>query len=213
MYHWNIDRISSALQAISKLNTDIYINTLEETLNSLLSGVPDAKLRRIFLLPHLWFYIDNAIQQIIIGLIPSLSADNIINYRLYNFSELVPEIKPDLEQIYAVLNDADKLKVIAGSPIKKFRALAIETFLNSNTYDNAYANGSNFLLPHAQYFNAEDLKKILSGVNENNQILPARGIQEFLLISLTKRRVSLNIKKYGLNFGTLETTSPCYQNF
>ena len=187
-------RIFAALQAISNLDSNTYKRALKDQLNLVLSTAPDNKLRRIFLLPQLWSYIDNPIKQKIMGLIPSLSADDIINYRIYIFTESISEIKPTLDIAFEALGDTDKLKVIADSPTKEFKTLAITTFIHSGSFAGAYQNGRDYLLPHAQYFDATDLARIMDGTLENkyNQILYAAYMDAIFtaLFNKTKHNIA-----------------------
>ncbi|HAT9397968.1 TPA: hypothetical protein JBC53_00835 [Legionella pneumophila subsp. pneumophila] len=57
-------------------------------------------------------------------------------------------------------------------------------FLKSSTFDLAKDNGEKFILPYAQYFNLEDLNKLINGIIENknpwpiNQIIHAGGMDD-----------------------------------
>ena len=190
-----IERLSSALQAISKLKSDVYGNTLKERLDSQLSDMTDARLKRIFLLPHLWSRIGNPIQKRIIELVLTLPPNDIIKYKLNLSAEKIPAIKSALITRFESFEDNNKLKVIAGCPIKEFKTLAIQTFIASGNYNIAHTNGQQYLLPYAPYFDRDDLQNILNESRENSQILPARGMEEIFISFFNETKQT--IPEYG----------------
>ena len=189
-------RLSSALQAISELNPDIYKKTLKEILGAQLSNMTDARLKRVFLLPYLWSHIEAPIQKKIIGLIPTLSVDDIIKYKLNFSAESVFAINTALIKKVKQFNHPEKIQIIECYPIKEFKGIAIDIFINSYSFAGAYTNGRDCLLPLAQYFDAKNLKEILDGTLRNsrwriNQILNAGGMNEIFssLFNETKQNI------------------------
>ncbi len=210
-------RLSSALQAISELNPDIYKKTLKEILGAQLSNMTDARLKRVFLLPYLWPHIEAPIQKKIVGLILTLSSDDIVKYKLGSFADASQKISKTLITRLSELNHLDKLKILAVSRAKIFNGMAIETFINSGTFAAAYANGQNYLLPQAPYFNAENLEAILNGSLQNsswsiNQILNAGGMDEIFTNLFNETNQNIPDEHGDLWLGFWNTIRPRYAN-
>ena len=78
--------------------------------------------------------------------------------------------------------------------------IAIETFVNSGSFDSAYRNGVQALLPSAKFFDETQLKKILDGSLTNNhlsrinQILNAGGM-ESVFVDLYAATIRVNDAK------------------
>ena len=56
---------------------------------------------------------------------------------------------------------------MTNSPSVYLKDLAIDIFIESSGFDSAYSNGTDYLIPHAAYFNEEDLRKIFTGSLNN----------------------------------------------
>ncbi len=178
--------IHSALKCMSKLKPDLCRETLNKKLNPLLLNIEEERLKRIFLLPFLWSTIKDSTKPAITGLTSKLSADDIIDYQLHFFSETALEFKPILTARVAEFDINERLKIVAGTPAKGFKDQAIQTFIDSHSFAGACENGQIYLLPHAQYFDGEDLRKVMQGSLENsrwgiNQILNAGGMDEVFI--------------------------------
>ncbi len=189
-------RISSALHAISRLKPSIYKKTLAEKLDSLISNMSDKMLKRIFFLPHLWSYIKKTDRDRIIKVISKLSSDDIIKYKLGSFADASQKISKTLIARLNELDYREKLQVITDSSANSFKDIVIDMFINSPSFASSYEYGRGFLLPHAQYFNAANLKAILDGSLQNsrwriNQILNAGGMDEVFttLFNETKQTI------------------------
>ncbi len=177
------DRIFAALHAISRIKPNVYTKTLKEKLDPMLSDILEKNLKRIFLLPHLWSYIKKPNKERITQLLSTFSYEDIIKYRLHRFTEEIPAINKALVKKIETLETDDKLNILSSYPMKEFKKLMIEIFINSNSPDETYKNAGRYLLPHAQYFDADDLKKILNGSLQNatNQIIPSISIESTLI--------------------------------
>ncbi len=210
-------RISSALHAISRLKPSVYKKTLAEKLGPLISNMSDKMLKRIFFLPHLWSYITKTDRDRIIKVISTLSSDDIIKYKLGSFADASQKISKTLITRLSELNRLDKLKILAVSRAKIFNGIAIETFINSGTFAAAYANGQNYLLPQATYFNAKNLEAILNGSLQNsswsiNQILNAGGMDEIFTNLFNETNQNIPDEHGDLWLGFWNTIRPRYAN-
>ncbi len=73
-----------------------------------------------------------------------------------------------------------KIQDFSSASVDEIKERAIKYFLKSYSYQSAYDNGVEMILPILQFLDEDDIKQILTGVFENvrNQILDARKIED-----------------------------------
>lgn len=81
---------------------------------------------------------------------------------------------------YKCVTQLVKVQDFSDESVDTIKKHAIKYFLQSGTYDLAYSNGVNMILPMLQFLKEGDIKEILTGVfgNTYNQILEARKIED-----------------------------------
>ncbi len=196
------ERMCIAVNVLYKLKPSIVLTVFGERFTELLAMADEVILKRVFILLRFlhfpWSHISSPIKTRIKNLILTLSAEDIIKYKIHESVRNISDLAINLRERIVSLEASDKLMVLAGSPSSDFKDLAIETFINSGSFGSAYENGKKYLLPHAVHFNQEDLNKVLQGSLNNkawksiNQILNAGGMEEILceLYSKSKRNIS-----------------------
>jgi len=182
------NRMMASLNAIDRINHGVFQAVLQEKLSGFLADANDRLLKRCF--PFLgrchgfWPAIEAPLKVRIEQLLLSLSADDVIRFKVARSVENIPDLRKNLVTLVEGFEAADKLKVLAGSPSQDFKNLAIDTFTQSGSFSSAYTNGKEYLLPHAEHFDLQDLQRVLNGAANNqawkgiNQILNAGGIGE-----------------------------------
>lgn len=182
-----LNRLCSALGAISRMKPEIYADVLTSKLSQMLAETNDELLKRVF--PFLfrrietWRYIEGALVIRLQGLIRALNVTELISFKLSALASMNPTIDTPFQARVEQLEDADLRVLVGGSPSKALRKKAVRVFTGSGSFASAYSNGSKYLLPHAAYLYDEDLRELLTGSRNNrrfriNQILEAGGIEE-----------------------------------
>lgn len=182
-------KIASALGAISRLYPEVHKEVIDSKLSQMLSDAADKQLKRVF--PYLirrkeeWSKIEQAVKIRIEGLIPSMSVDELISYRLSEYAETNQHINTAFQRRIDELDVGEKGKIISSVSSPVLKRHAIELFKNSSSFDTAEYRARNFILPLGKYFTSEEIRSILEGACNNtgnygyNQILPAGSIDEF----------------------------------
>ncbi len=192
-----LDRISAALGAINRINSEVYSEVIRSKLDALLGQASDRQLKRFFPFlsrrPEAWVRIDEGIKVRVEGLLRNMEVEELINYRLAEVSVSSERLNTVFQEVLDELEVNDQEKVVAAKALPVTKDRAIEIFIDSKSFASAEHRGVNVLLPHAKYFYSEDLERIFTGALENqnwniNQILNAGGIGDFFtqLYSATK---------------------------
>lgn len=198
-------KIGAALHALLKLNPKTYKQTLRDKLNGLLSDIGDARFLRVFILLKYdvlpWSYLEPSVQTRLKNLIETIPADDLVKFEVVNsthFSSLEKSLRERLD----VMEYQEKMQILKSDPSQILKDTVIDIFIQSGSFAGASTNGEKYLLPHAKYFDNEDLRKILDGARENNQprginqILNAGGIDEIFksLYNNTKQNCSEHLE-------------------
>jgi hypothetical protein len=102
----------------------------------------------------------------------------------FDLNELHKIFDQDMHNIdvskYKCVTQLVKVQDFSDESANAIKEHAIKYFLQSGTYDSAYSNGVNMILPILQFLKEEDIREILTGVfgNTYNQILEARKIED-----------------------------------
>jgi hypothetical protein len=198
-------KISSALGAIYRLYPEIYVEVLSTKFNQMLAEAKDKQLKRIF--PFLikrsdsWGKIENAVKIRIAEILLAMNADDLVSYQVSKLSSLNPDINFILQDRIEQLEYPDKIKLVGAIPIVTLKKHAITIFVESGSFNTAYSNGMNIIVPYVEYLDDDDIKAMFDGIFKNstwsiNQILNAGGIDEVFchLYKGTKN----NIGRHGL---------------
>lgn len=185
-----LNRISSSLGAISRLYPVTYLEVVESKLGQMLAEATDKQLKRVFpfliLRNDIWNKIDSAEKIRIDGLIGSMSAEELVNYKLARLSEINFDIKEKFIGVANSLESSDLSKLMSDLPSILLKEQAISLFSDSRSFDAAEFRGINMILPLCDKLEEADMKSIFSGALNNtgsfgiNQILNAGSIGYFL---------------------------------
>ena len=202
------------LKAIERLSVEIYKNTLKENLNKLISNLKDEDIKINYWILEkdicFWNYFSKDIKTRFIDLIKFLKTEEIIKYQISKIN--ICDIKEEFLSYINSLKYSDQYLILKETPSEQLKLLAIDFFTSSGTFNQAYENGLHCLLPHARYFNENDLRKIFEDSITNNinggmnQIFLAHGIDQifcqlFEEIKKEKELMTITILLFGKNFG------------
>lgn len=220
-----LNRISAALGVIERINPKTYNEIINSTLNKLLAETNDKQLKRIFpfLLKrkNVWSKIHKGIITRIEELISVMNVEELSNYRVLQLASINSSIEKAVISIIEKYDSNKIYNLIKISPSLLLKKHAIDKFINSSSFNSAYKNGIELIIPHAGFFNDCDLEIILNGILANqsyniNQILNASHIDDVFaeLYKKTKEHVSNhgfqwksfydNIKAFGNSYPNLK---------
>ena len=180
-----VEKLAVALGAISRLHPTIYNEALTAQLSQMLAESNDRLLKRaiVFLNKRVdcWKRVDKAITVRIEPCIINMNSQDLIRFKVAELASNVPEIDAIFRRLVKDENFkglSDLLKSVSHEALKED---AIKSFITSGSFDSAYSNGINILLPHARFFDDSDLELVLDGVfshqkGYHNQILNAGRI-------------------------------------
>jgi len=183
------DRLCAALGSIRRLYPSIYSDAIKDKLNSLLAEADENLIIRLlpFLLnrEEVWRYIEQAIVIRLEKRIESLDVKTAIFYKLPQVASINGSIFKNFETYIETLSPADLYELIKKCPCQALYKDAINIFIHSGSFASAYKNGTQVLIPHAEFFDKNDLQTVFDGIYANgrwniNQILNAGGIDEVL---------------------------------
>ena len=181
-----VARVTSALNAIDRLNPPVLKAVLNEKLNVFLAGASEKTFQRalffLYFMPSKWGLIEEAQQIRMKSLIMSMSVANINKKWVPLAVSKIPQLREAMTEKVDGLKTAEKKEILTKFPSDHFKSIAIDIFVNSGSFSLAFANGMGILVPHAKYFDDEDLAVIHKGSmsngewNGNNQVMHAGGI-------------------------------------
>lgn len=183
-----LDKLSSSLKAISRINEQIYSETLKNNLCKILS-IDDENFKKVFLLvaknSSISEFLDEGVRIRLHELIKCMKEDELLELKVSDASIHIPGCVEALRnKINSLPLELLRNRFIQNAKSIIFKEDAINIFLKSSTFDLAKDNGEKFILPYAQYFNLEDLNKLINGIIENknpwpiNQIIHAGGMDD-----------------------------------
>jgi hypothetical protein len=182
-----LNRISAALGAIERLYTETYTQVISNKLSQMLAEANDKQLKRVFLFLikriESWGKIERAVKVRIEELVAAMRVEELISYRLTKAASINADINDALQRRIENLENTDKQKIVENTAANILKKHAIKIFVESDSFDSAYRNGMNSIVPHAEFLNDNDMQPLFKGVFENstwniNQILNAGGIDE-----------------------------------
>lgn len=202
-----IQRLNAALSAISRINANAYATALRDNLSRLLAIADDNIIKRYFLFCSSdyssWTFLDHALRVRIQHLISTLPADQVIKYKISEAAQNIEAIANELSRAVSRFEVADQEAVISHGSAKIFKALAIQHFIDSSSFDATYRIGTKVLIPHIDYFDQNDIKTLLEGAANNrgwrriNQVLPAGGVDEiFTALFSTCRQKNIAMQEW-----------------
>lgn len=201
-----------AISAISRINPNVYRDTISEKLPVMLAEANVRLFKRIIPLlskeSSVFFAIDEASFLRIEECIMQMDTDNLLKYDVPSLASKNHKIFDIFNKLISDKNFGDIYKLLSNSPCKALKDLSCEYFINSRSFASAYNNGINVLLPVSEFLNDGDLENVLNGAKKNsqwgiNQILNADGIDEvFANLYLKTKNNILNHSKIWKDFYT-----------
>lgn len=180
--------ISSAL-AIQRISNEIYNQVVSEKLNTMLAQSDEKCFKRILRFlnqsPELHGKIDPANKERIISLIRGMDAEDIVKFKIPHLIGVAISLA-QFNQLFPV-GQSEREQIIRGCPASVFIEEAINIFTESGSFNSAYSNGNDHLLPHARFLDESTLGRVFEGALNNtkyygiNQILRAGGMDSIFI--------------------------------
>ena len=175
------------------------------------SETDDTLLKRIFIfLPlhsNLKDVIEDAIYMRLNTIIPILSIQDLIKYDIFNLDSI--KLDATINEKLNSLSEEEIKEILQHNPSKRFKEIAITLFTESQSFDSAYINGNNYLIPYIHYLTDEELKVLFEKIKDNssysiNQILHAHGMDGIFceIYEITKNHI-VTYQDSWLNFWEL----------
>ena len=167
-----LDRIFSALGAISRINSIIFTDIIKNKFPQLLADANDKRLKRVLPLlsrrGELWSKIDKAVIIRLEVLLRAMNAKDLIKYRVSLVSSVIPSINKIFQS--SIIEDGfeDIYEVLKNTPSIVLTDKAIEIFTASTSFASAYTNGMNILIPHSKFITDDALTTLFDGIHNNN---------------------------------------------
>jgi len=192
-----MSRITAALGAVERIFPEIYAEVLGEKLSQMLAEANDKLLKRSIPFfgnrPECWKKVEKAIIIRLEGCISNMDSTEMISYKVAGLASQIPVI---YKAFIKTINSADfdsVTNLLKSTTSKALKNKAIEYFVSSKSFNLAYSNGINILIPHAKYISDRDLAELFKGIHANNQrninqILEAGGIGEVFSILYKKTK-------------------------
>ncbi|RXE87251.1 hypothetical protein DRB05_08125 [Pseudoalteromonas sp. A757] len=184
-----LQKLSAALGAISRLFPELYRETLRDKLPSMLAAANDKLLRRV--IPFLnsrteaWESIERATVVRIEECITAMDFEGLLFYGVPELASKISLINDKFQVIIGADGFSNTYELLKSAPNISLKDQALKYFCDSGSFNSAYTNGINILIPYAQFITDKDLEQLFEGILANktwniNQILNAGGIEEVL---------------------------------
>ncbi|ARU57998.1 hypothetical protein OLMES_3979 [Oleiphilus messinensis] len=165
-----ISRITTALKAIETLYREIYRDTLTGKLSSIVRAVDDGSLEKIIpvieRLNDSWSYFEDDVKQKIEAYVENLPKGKLDDIELFfSIKDLVGAAEKRLKKATRAELD-DPLFFVLPSQIAD---RIVELYIESSSFDQANSFAST-VTRYAGDFSIDQVKKIIKGCGENNQI-------------------------------------------
>ncbi|WP_220387583.1 hypothetical protein, partial [Legionella sainthelensi] len=174
-----LNKLSCALNALSRINEQVYSETLKQTLCKVCSK-EDSSLKRIFLLiakiSTISDFIEESINIRLHELIRTMEKNELLEFQVY---KAAPHIKGCLAIVREKISSfsiLDKIEFLQDADSEVLKEDVINLFLTSSTFDLAKEIGEKLILPYSHYFNSDDLSKTINGIINNNNEWPINQI-------------------------------------
>jgi hypothetical protein len=206
-----VEKIASALSAISRINPKVYKEVIDDKLNVFLAKATDIRLKRGLVLlsyrDELQSSIDNEIKIRFENLIEYLDVKDLIKYRVSNIATYGFMFDTIINKINKLSID-EKEDLLEKTPSKILKNMAIQLFTESPSFNYSYKVGTNILIPHLKFLELNDIKILLDEIIKNktnnkyniNQILDAGGMDEVFCSLFNELNPKIMDKKIWLNF-------------
>lgn len=182
--------LTDCLITISENYSTLYDDVQSDKLSSIVETLDNKHLINIFKLlsadPNCWRFLSQAIRiQIQEELTLFLNSDFVEYYRYNHEIRITDILKIDDLNNFAMskfpdLNSTGQSYVISANPLPGFTDAAINAFVNSSSYASAKHLGDVSLLNIAHHMSSDQISYVLNKIQDNNQILPSRGMEDTL---------------------------------
>ena len=206
------------LSSVAHYHLPVYEEILREKLIGIIDALDDDQLAKIFKLIGIdnryWDLLDESSRIRIQTLLSNLNLTDLLEFDAFDAMD-VPSFKDVLTEKFESLDALEKEQIVTSSPRLQFADLAVSLYCSAGNFRSAERLGRNVLLPMSNYFNSEQILKILDSVSINDQINSASDTPNILVKLLEKTRQHLNKTKQGwLDFvGTLSNDPEMYYSY
>ncbi|WP_420209466.1 hypothetical protein [Candidatus Electronema sp. JC] len=221
----SFERICSALGAIERIYNDIYIEVFKTKFKEFVAATNDYLIRRLFLFlikrNEAWNYLEKATILRLETTISSMSGKDLNKYSVPKLASMNLKINDMMQSRINNFNQNNLKELLEGIDSSTLKEIAIRLFMTSGSFDSAYKNGVDFLLPHIKYFENSDIEILFDGILKNragriNQILHAGGMDIIFcqLYELTKKHnVTIRKDKWKDFYMEIEKESNNFDEF
>ena len=187
-------RVAAALSVVAELHPHCYNATIAEKLSSLLRSLEDVELGRIInFFSHVgdcWQYVENDVRQRIENFISALPIDLFSDLEfLLSFDPLRKQAAKRVSRATrAELKDANFFFFIMPDELAD---RIIDIYLSSKSFDQAN-EWAKFLNSHVPDFNIDQIRRIVTSVSKNDQILRSFELRSLLNILRNQKIIPEN---------------------
>jgi hypothetical protein len=176
------DNVAQTLVAVGEAYPTEYESQLKEGLPRYAAGVDDEKLWHILLLLgndlRVWQWIDEPTRIRVRNLVQGKIKADQVSYLPLAFK--VPDLAALLRDKFEQFDDEKKEKFIAAVPAAELADEAIRIFADSGGWRTAEARTKNLIIPLAQTFSPDQIRRILIAAASNGEIWNAAEVPELM---------------------------------
>lgn len=183
-------RLSVAMVAFKRFDAEIFNDVVAAKLNDVFERCDESVRLNAFQLvaamPEIWNRLDQGNKTLLIGSIAARTAAEMVDLCVVEAALQVDELYTGVLAYVDAAAGEVKEHIASHAPSALTADYAIDRFLFSGSFNSAYANAMELLLPHAKFLTHEQVKSTLEGVVNNpsghsiNQVLHAGGMQVVL---------------------------------
>lgn len=189
-------KLSSVLNAVEELYKEIYDSTLNESLSGIFRRIDDGDLYTTFnilnYLPSSWDFLDDDVQDKIKSVVRNLPVDKMFYIFIFINHKGIGESAEYLMNLASV-SDLDKASFFILP--KKAEDKIVDSYVKSANFSEANAIAST-IEKYAHDFTLEQIKKIIGGCVENDQIYGSNSMP--LVLKSLRKNENISNKVFDL---------------
>lgn len=176
--------VAWTLSEVANSKPAIFDAVAQPFVGSFFDGVEDAKLMDICVFlgaePRIWDWLSEATKLRILRLMEDASVSQLKSH--YSFDAFsVQRISDALLARFYAFGKEEQIELIADNPRPEFVDQGIRIYSDSPSYRESERLGQAVIIPLADQFSAQDVKKLIDAVLGNGQISYASGTPDVLL--------------------------------
>lgn len=187
--------LAQTLREIGVAKTAIYDQVVPQFVARRFEAVGDDVLLKICTFleadPRIWTWISEPVRLRVRTLLTSATLPDLKEHSAFD-AFAIPELAAVLMTRFEAFDQATQIGIIADNPRREFVNPAIAIYSHAGGWRHAEMLGQALMARLAPFFSAEDIRRVLEAVTENDQISEASGTASILATVFELTRLVLN---------------------